>query len=615
MLHRPPQSGAQAPSRPVQDADPRAPFVLLDDNLSPGGRACLFQDPVDVLRCDRPDELDDALARLDDAAARGLHAAGYLAYEAGYLLEPKLAPLLPPTLGGPLLWFGLFERPRRLDAPAVAAWLRARAGPPTAARRLRLSVSRAAYLAALDRVKTYIAAGDVYQINLTFKYLFDYAGDPLALYAALRERQQVAHGAFLRLPEHDVLSLSPELFLQVADGAALAKPMKGTAARGATPEADRAQSDWLHRDEKSRAENLMIVDLLRNDLGRVAEIGSVRVPELFAVESYPTVHQMVSSVTARLRPGTTPRRLIEALFPCGSITGAPKVRAMEIIRELEPDPRGVYTGAIGMIAPDGDLTFNVAIRTAVIDRAGHGEMGVGSGIVYDSDPDAEFDECLLKARFLTGDEEFRLLETLRWTPAEGFYLLDRHLARLAASAAHFGFPIDLNSVRQALDKAVDDSADPCLRVRLLVDSRGAPSATATAIAPPDPAGEMTFVIAATAVDPEDEFFYHKTTRRAFYEAELARYQAKAGCDEVVFVNDRGELTEGSRTNIFIERGGRLITPPVRCGLLPGTLRAALIDDPQRPTEERVLTVADLAAADRIFLGNSVRGLVPARRLG
>jgi len=597
-----------------RDGAARAPFVLLDDNLSPGGGAYLFENPVEVLCCDRPEELGDALVRLDAAGARGLYAAGYLAYELGYLLEPKLTPLLPDRRDVPLLWLGLFRAPQRLDGASVADWLRARAGTMGPVTDLRLSATREAYLEALQRVKDYIAAGDVYQINLTFKYLFELAGDPLALYGALRERQQVAHGALLRLPEHDILSLSPELFLRIADGWALAKPMKGTAGRGATPGTDETQRTWLRRDEKSRAENLMIVDLLRNDLGRVAEIGSVRVPELFTVESYPTVHQMVSSVTARLKPGTSPRQLIEALFPCGSITGAPKVRAMEIIRELEPDPRGIYTGAIGMIAPDGDMTLNVAIRTAVVDRAGRGEMGIGSGIVYDSDPDAEFEECLLKARFLIGDEALRLIETLRWTAAEGFYLLDRHFARLAASAAHFGFPCDLNIVRQVLIEAVENSSEICLRVRLLLDDTGLPSATTTAIALPDPSDEMTFVIGARRVDPGNEFFYHKTTRRAFYESELARYTAETGCNEVVFLNHRGELTEGSRTNLFIERDGRLVTPPVRCGLLPGTLRAALIDDPGRPTAESVLTLKDLAAAERIYLGNSVRGLLPARRL-
>jgi len=616
MTLSPPESGAEVRPALPPDGAPRPPFVLLDDNLTPGGHTYLFQDPVEVLRCDRPDDLDRCLARLDAAGARGLYAAGYLAYELGYLLERKLAPLLPQDRDGPLLWLGLFEAPRRLDGPAAAAWLQGQAEPTqSSVRDLRLSVTRDAYLAALRRVKDYIAAGDVYQINLTFKCLFQCAGDALALYAALRERQQVAYGALLRLPDHDVLSLSPELLLQVVDGVALAKPMKGTAARGATPAEDEAERDWLRRDEKSRAENLMIVDLLRNDLGRVAEVGSVGVPELFAIESYPTVHQMVSSVTGRLRPGTTPRRLIEALFPCGSITGAPKVRAMEIIRELELEPRGVYTGAIGMIAPNGDMMLNVAIRTAVIDRAGRGQMGVGSGIVYDSDPDAEFAECLLKARFLTDEPPFRLIETLRWTPAEGFYLLDRHFARLAASAAHFDFPCDLNEIERALENAVAGALNSCLRVRLLLNHRGAPGVTATGIAVPDESAQMTFVVSDRPVDPEDAFLYHKTTRRELYESELARCQAATGCDEVVFLNVHGKLTEGSRTNLFVERGGRLLTPPLTCGLLSGTLRGALLDDPRRETQERPLTLADLDAADRIFLGNSVRGLRPARRLG
>jgi para-aminobenzoate synthetase/4-amino-4-deoxychorismate lyase len=348
----------------------RGPFVLLDDSLGLEGRCRLFEAPVEVVRCDRPEDAPAALARVAEAGRRGLYAAGFLSYELGYLLEPKLTPLLPAERRQPLIWFGLFDAPQELNPAAAGRWVQERLAGSYRVDDLRLSVDRRDYLTAVARVKDYIAAGDVYQINLTFKYLFGFSGDPLALYAALRRRQRVAYGAMVAAQDFQVLSLSPELFLRVREGVAEARPMKGTAARGASPDDDAFQKAWLRHDEKSRAENLMIVDLLRNDLGRVAEIGSVKVTDLFTVESYPTLYQMTSGICARLRPGVGLAELAHGLFPCGSVTGAPKMRAMEIIRELESAPRGVYTGAIGMVAPNGDAVFNVAIRTLVLDDSG-----------------------------------------------------------------------------------------------------------------------------------------------------------------------------------------------------------------------------------------------------
>ena len=587
-------------------------FVLIDDSLTPGGACALYENPVEIIRCDDPAGADAALARLAGAGARGLHAAGFLSYELGYLLEPKLAPLLPPGRGQPLIWMGLFEERRDLDAAGAAQSIAARGRDGHQVEDLRPAMDRGDYLALAHRVKDYIAAGDVYQINLTFKMLFDFAGDALSLYAELRRRQRVAHGAFIRSPDFDVLSLSPELFLSIADGRALAKPMKGTAARGNTPKQDAELAAWLRADEKSRAENLMIVDLLRNDLSRIAEIGSVAVPELFSVESFPTVHQMTSSVTARLRANVDLAEVIRSLFPCGSITGAPKVRAMEIIRELEPGARGVYTGAIGAIAPGGDLAFNVAIRTLVVDRNGRGEIGIGSGIVHDSDPAAEYEECLLKARFLSAPApDFQLIETLRWSRGEGYDLIEEHLARLAASAARFGFPCQPGKVRAALDGAVAAAGGDDLRLRLLLDRDGGIEVTAAALAPRDPATVWRYAVSRRRVDPDESLLYHKTTRRALYDGERARLEAETGCDEVVFLNTRGEVTEGAISTVFVARGGRLLTPPIACGLLPGTLRQALIDDPKVEIEERVLHLEDLAGAETVYLGNSVRGLIRA----
>ena len=621
-----PQDGRATRPAPGTGA---ASFVLLDDRLSAGASSLLFEEPLEIVRCDAPEALDAALTRLSEGLARGLTAAGFLSYELGYLMEPKLAPLLPSERAQPLVWMGLFARPRRLDGAAVDRFLRERSTGAHELGELKLSLERAAYLEALAKVKDYIAAGDVYQINLTFKYLFDFTGDPLSLYAELRHKQRVAHGALIRAEDFEVLSLSPELFLRVRDGNILARPMKGTAPRRPTAAEDAAERAWLHGDVKSRAENLMIVDLLRNDLGRVAQIGSVAVPALFTVETYRTVHQMTSSITARLRPEVSLRELLRSLFPCGSVTGAPKVRAMEIIHELEPRPRGVYTGAVGMLGPDGEVALNVAIRTLMLRRdesvpeSTHepargptqnwrGEMGIGSGIVADSDPEAEFEECLLKARFLTEPyAPFRLIETLRWRAGEGYALLERHLARLAASAAYFGFACDPGAVRARLAAHSETFGSDDMRVRLTLGEEGDLEIETTPLPKTEANAVLRYALSDRPIDRASPFFFHKTTRRTFYDGELARLRAATGCDEVILVNERGELTEGTRTNLFVELGGHILTPPVACGLLDGTLRRELLESSELPVEESVLRPEDLRRANRVLLGNSVRGLVPA----
>jgi para-aminobenzoate synthetase/4-amino-4-deoxychorismate lyase len=364
-------------------------------------------------------------------------------------------------------------------------------------------------------------------------------------------------------------------------------------------------------DEKQRAENLMIVDLLRNDLGRVAKIGSVEVTDLFTVETYRSVHQMTSGIEAELRSDMGLKDMLRALFPCGSVTGAPKVRAMEIISELEGDARGVYTGAIGYIAPNGDAEFNVAIRTVVLDKNG-GEMGIGGGIVADSKEESEFEECLLKAHFLTKvDAPFELIETLRFESGKGFHLLERHLARLKSSADHFGYPFSREAVLAALEAEAACVQAPVAMVRLLLAEDGSLTVTSTAIVLPTKDTVWRFVISDQRLDEKDPLFYHKTTRRQFYDREMERQKALTGCDEVIFLNKKGELTEGTRTTLFIELDGRLFTPALACGLLPGTLREELLDLPRAAASEAVLSPQDLLSADRIYLGNSVRGLIRA----
>ena len=589
-----------------------SPYVLLDDSLTPGGRSLLFTGPERVVAAHAPEEVDAALDTVSAGLARGLHAAGFFAYELGYCLEPKLRDLLPADRRVPLFWIGLFRTPRAFDDAGARAWLDAHGGAERAKiSGLKLSWRREQYDRAFAAVEDYIAAGDVYQINLTMKYRFAFDGDPVALYAALRRKQRVAYGALIHAPELDVLSLSPELFFR-RDGKHIStRPMKGTAPRGRTPREDARLKTWLAVDEKQRAENLMIVDLLRNDLGRVAKIGSVEVTDLFTVETYRSVHQMTSGIAAELRSDMGLKDMLGALFPCGSVTGAPKVRAMEIIRELEGGPRGVYTGAIGHIAPSGDAQFNVAIRTVVLQGA-DGEMGIGGGIVADSKVDSEYEECLLKAHFLTKvDTPFELIETLRSERDKGFHLLERHLARLQSSAAHFGYPFSREAVLAALDAEAARIDAPVALVRLLLAEDGGITVTSTPIELPTRDTVWRFVISDQRLDEKDPLFYHKTTRRQFFDREMERLKALTGCDEVVFLNKKGELTEGTRTNLFVELDGRLFTPALTCGLLPGTLREELLDLPRAAASEAVLTPQDLLAADRIYLGNSVRGLIRA----
>jgi para-aminobenzoate synthetase/4-amino-4-deoxychorismate lyase len=577
--------------------------VLLHDNRNAPGVALWFASPRRVLVAHTADELHAALAELEAATASGLHAAGFLAYEAGYAFEERLRPLLDSPAPSPLLWFGLYDAPETLTQAEVTSRLATATGATIA--NLTPSLDEAAYVEAFDRVQELIAAGDIYQANLTFKARFELVGDPVALYRRLIDAQAVAHGALIHTGEHWILSRSPELFVSRRGNRLDARPMKGTLRRGTGRATDPAERQALRDSEKNRAENLMIVDLLRNDLGRIAEIGSVEVTDLFTVETYRTLHTMTSGITARLRPGLSLAHIIANLFPCGSITGAPKLRAMEIIHAVEGEPRGVYTGAIGHFAPGGDFSFNVAIRTAVIDRSGRGEIGIGGGIVADSTAADEYREALLKMTFLSDPAPpVTLIETMLWERETGYALLDRHLDRLTESAAYFDLPLD----REAVHILLDAQAYPAdrMRVRLTLDATG-PALTATPL-PPNPE-RFRFILAPQRLHSSSVWLAHKTTNRAFYDVPRQEAHDALGIDEVLFRNERDELTEGSFTNLFLERDGGLLTPPLASGLLPGTLRAELLAHGR--AQEQVLRLADLATAEAIWLGNSVRGLIRA----
>jgi para-aminobenzoate synthetase/4-amino-4-deoxychorismate lyase len=567
-------------------------------------------------------------ADIESAVSAGFYAVGYFAYECGAFCEPTAANPQPahPSTASPIAWFGVYNQPTLFnhrtgeflhgESPLrrLASVPDASTTPPPAC---SLALDKPAYTARVQAILDKIRAGDIYQLNFTVPMRVHAPGSSAALYRRLHARQPAPYAAFLHTESgQHVLSFSPELFFQIQSDEKTrritTRPMKGTAPRGRITSEDRAAAGFLRSDPKNRAENVMIVDLLRNDLGRVCNYGTVETRDLFAVERYPTLWQMTSTVTGELRPDATFQQIFRALFPSGSVTGAPKVRAMQLISKLESAPRGVYTGAIGFFSRDESI-FSVAIRTLTL-NGDTGSMGIGSGIVIDSDPAAEWGECQLKAQFLTQPDrrlptDFSLVETLLWDG--GYPLIELHLGRLADSAAYFGFPCERWEVRAALVAEEVSFHDRRQRkVRLLLSPDGALHITSE-ILPDKPADPkpLRVYLSPHRVDPLDPMFFHKTTHRPLYiEAFAAAKQA--GYDEVLFLNDRGEVTECSNHNIFIERAGRLITPPVECGLIPGVHRQLILQT--HPTaSQRRLTLDDLRQAHAVFLSNAVRGLRPA----
>jgi para-aminobenzoate synthetase/4-amino-4-deoxychorismate lyase len=536
------------------------------------------------------DEVANVLRAAEQRAAAGAWCVGYLRYEAAPAFDPAFA--VHPA-EGPLAWFGVFERADPWPEPPPI-----NTGIPSAD--WSTALDRATFDARIARVHDAIRAGETYQINLTAPWHRRFEGNVEAWFRALQRAQPLGYAAFIDTGEEQFLSVSPELFFDWRDGTIVARPMKGTTARAPQAEADARQAAAMVASEKERAENLMIVDLIRNDLGRIAETGSVAVSDLFAVETYPTLHTMVSTVTAKKRPGAGPADIIAALFPCGSVTGAPKIRAMEILRELEASPRGAYCGAIGHFAPDGSARFNVAIRTLTI--TGHrGELGIGGGVVQDSDAAGEYAECLLKARFFEAARRpLELIETLRFD--NGIVRRDAHLARMERSASVFGLAFDDTAASAALETAVSGKGGP-QRVRLTLDESGNHRATAAPL-PPNP-DRWTYALSPIRVQSGDVLQQHKTIWRELYDSEAARL----GTDEAIFLNERGEVAEGARSNVFVKRGDIFLTPPLTAGALPGILRGELLA--RGEAREAILMPDDLIG--EFFFGNSLRGLIPAMK--
>ena len=569
-------------------------FVYFEDQLA--GTQRLYENPLEIITAKTPKDIPAALARIEECQAQDLYLAGYCAYELGYVLEPKLLRLLPNKRTAPLLKFGVFKAYTDKAVTGAGAHIN----------ELMPAWSQDDYQSRFDKIMAYIRAGDVYQINLTFPLRGTYQGSAAGLYQQLKAKQPVRYGGVISLGGEDIVTLSPELFFEKEGTDISMRPMKGTAKRGGSPKQDAAFAKALKFDEKNRAENLMIVDLLRNDLSRIARPGSVKAHDLFSIETYPSLHTMTSGIRAQLGDVDF-AEILRALFPCGSVTGAPKIRAMEIIDELEDSPRGGYCGALGLIDPGGSMRFNVGIRTLVLGEDGSCEYRVGSGVVADSKGTDEYNECLLKASFLKDD--FRLIETFGWHKQIGFMYLDLHLARLQYSARALGFICNFKHVNTALTNAAADLEGP-QKIRLTLARDGAIEINSAVLkfTPPNQAWPVS--LSKKPLNSENQYLIHKTTKRAFIEGELARLSKQTGCREALFFNERNELCEGSYTNVFIVKDGQMFTPSLSSGLLPGILRRVLLDSGE--AKERVLTYDDVLTADEIYIGNSVRGLMRAR---
>jgi para-aminobenzoate synthetase/4-amino-4-deoxychorismate lyase len=576
-----------------------------------------FRDPVRIIQARDAGQVRDALRAVDDAVRRGSYAAGVVGYEAAGAFG---LPVRESTANAiPLVTFGIFH------PDSVDAIHRLPRGGDVTVGEWAPSISHEDYLHAVAAIKSYIEAGDTYQINFTFRLDASFQGDEFALMRRLFTAQRGGWSAFVDLGTHVICSASPELFFRVNRDRILCRPMKGTWARGYWPEQDSARGEALRASAKNRAENVMIVDMVRNDLGRMAMAGSVQPTSMFDVERYPLQWQLTSTVEAEVHDATL-ERLFESMFPCGSITGAPKHRSMDIIRELEATPRGIYTGAIGYVSPNGRSHFNVAIRTVVADRsAGRAQFGVGSGIVWDSVDRDEYDECVLKAAMVSESPRrreqvagfaesaasyviddppgFKLLETMLWMPGSGFALLERHLVRLTQSAACFGFACDAEELRALVNEAVRDLRGPS-KVRVMLEDDGDVLCEAVdLVVMQEP---VRVALARDPVHRDDVFLYHKTTKRDVYER--ARV-ARPDVDAVILWNEEGEVTEATESNVVVLRDGRKVTPPIEAGLLPGTLRAELLASGE--IVEGSISKAEFQHAEEIWLINSVRGWLRA----
>jgi len=560
-------------------------FADLEGTIHP----ITFDNPEEIIVARTVEEVIPCLKRVQNAVKSGLYAAGYFTYEAAPAFDEAF--IVNDQNNMPLLWFGLFKKPSQQTIPQAGGFTVDEWIP---------NVNIEHYHAGIDKIKQYIKNGDTYQVNYTLRLNSTIKGDDFGFYKQLTKGQASNYSAYISTEEYSILSASPELFFHLRDNKITTRPMKGTVQRGKTFIEDLSYYEWLSASEKNRSENLMIVDLLRNDLGVIAEPGSVEVPKLFSVEQYPTVYQMTSTITANIAPQTNLVDIFKALFPCGSITGAPKINTMKFISELEKGPREVYCGAIGYITPDMEAIFNVPIRTVILDKAtGKAEYGVGGGITWDSSKEEEYAEILTKAKVLQPNRPgFELLESLSLKNGK-YFLLEEHLERLQRSAKYFNFDIDIKSIFEELQNYALFNLNTEQKVRLLVSKNGKVLIEGADITPlPEP---VSVKIADKAISKEELFLYHKTTNRQVYSSIKDRFPEVF---DVLLWNEERELTEFTIGNLVVELEGKLFTPGIESGLLPGTFRKYLLDN--KIIIERKITLDDLKNCSNAWLINSVR---------
>lgn len=584
-------------------------FILLENTKSTEQEALLFENPIDEIICRDGKKLRACLKQLDALKNNGFYLSGYMSYEAGYYLVDKNNFQINQQDHNEdiLLHFYAFKHVTKIPQVALNEYFDDLYIDQVDLNNLVFGLNQEEYAKGFHDIQRNIKEGNTYQINYTTKFNFDCIGSDLALYQALRARQKVEFGAFMKLPEHSVLSISPELFFRKTDNKIESKPMKGTFARVKDPIEDQAIVEFMKQDEKTLSENVMIVDLIRNDISRISQMGSVAVKNLFEVQSYETVHQMISTVTGKVNTDISVEEIFTNLFPCGSITGAPKISTMEIIETLEKAPRGIYTGAIGFITPDNDMCFNVPIRTVVLEKNGKAELGVGGGIIHGSNCEDEYNECLLKAKFLTSVQNYQLIESLRFDSMKNKVLrLPEHLARLTQSAKALNFQLNLDAVEKQLLEFEHQNIQQDSKIRVLLYRDGGIEISISPIIDSSEIKKIT--VSPIRIDAKDILLKHKTTKRELYESEFKKAE-KVSFYDVIFMNTESEITEASRHNLFIEKDGQWFTPSIESGLLGGVKRAELIAEFGNKCTVQKLYLDDVLNADRIFLTNSVRNMV------
>lgn len=588
------------------------PCLLLENTREQTDKdAWLFTQPLAEIHINSFEDIDRGLLEIDQQRKLGRYLAGYISYEVAYGLIDKLADLQDKSSNDTLLHFYAFDTPTNCTFEEIQTALNLIPEQDPFIHNISLSETREQYLDQIKRIQEYILEGDTYQVNHTLRMNFDLNGSHLALYKALRGRQSVEYSAFLRTPEKTILSLSPELFVEKKSTTLTSRPMKGTSPRGSTAVEDASIKHSMANDEKQLSENLMIVDLMRNDIGKLAKVGSMQATPLFEIQEFETLFQMISTIRGEVDQNVPFSQIVKQLFPCGSITGTPKIRTMEIIQSLESQPRGVYTGAIGYITPDNDFTFNVPIRTIEFQtHSNNGQLGIGGGIIHESKASDEWQECLLKAKFLTGiNEELCLIEACRYHHIDGTVdHLNEHLHRLKMSAKTFGISCDTGDIREKINQYLHSKTSKYdLKIRLTLNAKGVTTLSSEEIT------SNTLVTAKVAIADqgiiaESIFRQHKTNRRTLYN-KLYKHYEKLGFYDVVFLNQYGRIAEASRHNVIIEREGKFYTPALSDGALPGIFRQSLFNSKIQDIEEAPLTLSDLMNADKVLLCNSVRGLV------